>query len=502
MAKNLFAGLVKISGDKWEQYESAKSNGVGKIIFADITSEGHVGKYIYANGIEYAVADSSAFADLEARVHSLEEWKDVVNSSIAALDASVKNHEERIATTESSTNTLEVWRTHIDNVSVDGINASVADLSTKMVNANASIADLSTRMEKVEAFDVRIDSLEASMGIAESSINKLETSVGSLLKSATLSATAAENVATVQVDTLTDAGTSATSTITVTGDAYVAVGQSAANAITLTTKLGDIATATEDASGLATAYDVSAFVMTQLGELSEALIFRGGVDGDETKLPTTGQKVGDTYVATAAFNDQTAGVKVDSGDLIIWNGNSWVVVERNLDGAVTTGAALTADNVVLGNGNQSVKDSGLAFSDLQTAIANANNALQTVTASTSTGEYVTINAVKNASTTNVSVGVITHDVSTAASNANGLATALGAKEYVDAKTTEVKVSATLNSSTPEYVDASAFVDAAGRVISASIGVKVATLAEASTGGENFKALADARDVYEELTKVE
>ena len=89
MAKNLFAGLVKISGNKWEQYESAKLNGAGKIIFADITSEGHVGKYIYANGIEYAVADSSAFADLEARVHSLEEWKIIVDSSIAILDSSI-----------------------------------------------------------------------------------------------------------------------------------------------------------------------------------------------------------------------------------------------------------------------------------------------------------------------------------------------------------------------------------------------------------------------------
>ena len=62
---------------------------------------------------------------------------------------------------------------------------------------------------------------------------------------------------------------------------------------------------------------------------------------------------------------------------------------------------------------------------------------------------------------------------------------------------------TLNSSTPTYVDATASVDdATGRIISASVGVKVATLAEASTGGADFKALADARDVYNELTDVE
>ena len=65
-----------------------------------------------------------------------------------------------------------------------------------------------------------------------------------------------------------------------------------------------------------------------------------------------------------------------------------------------------------------------------------------------------------------------------------------------------KTQVTLNSSTPNYVNTSTAVDETGRIITTSVGVKVATLADASNNGENFKALADARNVYEELTTVE
>lgn len=230
-----------------------------------------------------------------------------------------------------------------------------------------------------------------------------------------------------------------------------------------------------------------------MGELTQALVFRGSVS-DEQQLPTEKQKVGDTYVASKAMTNP----KADAGDLFIWNGTGWTQVERNLDGAVQAGEALGADYVILGSGNQTIKASTLSISELNTAIANANSALQNVTAST-LSNFVTVEAAKDASAVNVSVGVTTHDVSTAAVDANGLATALGVKEYVDAKATEVKVSATLNSSTPDYVDAAAVVDDAGRVISASVGVKTATLAEASTGKVG---LAMAKDVYDELTAVE
>ena len=63
-SKNLFTGLIKITGNHWTEYESAKQNGTGKLIFADITTEEHVGKYFYANGIEYKVADATNLDEL------------------------------------------------------------------------------------------------------------------------------------------------------------------------------------------------------------------------------------------------------------------------------------------------------------------------------------------------------------------------------------------------------------------------------------------------------
>lgn len=480
-SKQNFLGLVKISGDKWQQYLDAKAAGTGKIIFADITTEKQVGKYIYANGIEYKVADSTNLDQLIERVNNLdlsvadisswkrqvEEWIPKANTSIAGLNI--------------STNTLETWRKHIDDVSVDAINASVSDLST--------------RMEAVEAFDGRIDSLETSMGIAESSINKLETSVGGLLKSATLSAAATGNVATVQVDTLTDAGTPATSSVTVTGDAYVAIVQSTDNALTLTTKLGDIATATADASGLATAYDVSAFVKEQIKNLEGALVFKGGVNSDES-LPDDAAK-GDVYVATGAWKSTEADSSIEAGDLIIRGDQKWIVVERNLDGAVTSGDTLTEGYMVQGAaGNQAIATSTVS---LQSIVEVSTNAVRTIVAHSSTGDFLEAEAIKTGTTYDISYGIKTHDVSTATSNANGLATALSVKEYVDAQAAGIKVQATLNSSTPNYVDASVSVDATGRVISASVGVKTATLQDASNGSIG---LAMAKDVYDELTAVE
>ena len=480
MAKQNFLGLVKISGDKWQQYLDAKTAGTGKIIFADITTENQVGKYIYANGIEYKVADSTdldqliekvnnldlSVADISSWKRQVEEWIPKVNTSIAGLNI--------------STNTLETWRKHIDDVSVDAINASVSDLST--------------RMEAVEAFDGRIDSLETSMGIVESSINKLETSVGGLLKSATLSAAATGNVATVQVDTLTDAGTPATSSVTVTGDAYVAIVQSADNALTLTTKLGDIATATADASGLATAYDVSAFVKEQIKNLEGALVFKGGVNSDES-LPDDAAK-GDVYVATGAWKSTEADSSIEAGDLIIRGDQKWIVVERNLDGAVTSGDTLTEGYMVQGAGNQAIATSTVS---LQSIVEVSTNAVRTIVAHSSTGDFLEAEAIKTGTTYDISYGIKTHDVSTATSNANGLATALSVKEYVDAQAAGIKVQATLNSSTPSYVDAAAVVDETGRVISASVGVKTATLEDASNGSIG---LAMAKDVYDELTAVE
>ena len=226
-------------------------------------------------------------------------------------------------------------------------------------------------------------------------------------------------------------------------------------------------------------------------------MFKGSVS-DKQPLPTEKQKVGDTYVASKAMTNP----KADAGDLFIWNGSNWTQVERNLDGAVEASTALGLDYVILGNGDQTVKASTLSISDLNTAIANANSAIQGVEAADTQNEYVTISVNKNSSTIDVSAVLSVVNTSVALSSVaetGSLVDAKAVKDFIDTQAADIKVQATLNSSTTEYVDASASVDATGRIISASVGVKTATLADASNGSTG---LAMAEDVYNELTAVE
>lgn len=108
----------------------------------------------------------------------------------------------------------------------------------------------------------------------------------------------------------------------------------------------------------------TAFVQSALGTAtSQALVFMGtvpttGLD-TSTNLPKS-PKVGDTYVIGTAgtYASQTCEV----GDTVICTKAldetpaTWLVVQKNIDGAVTTTSTLTANTVMLGNGNKAIKN--------------------------------------------------------------------------------------------------------------------------------------------------
>lgn len=105
---------------------------------------------------------------------------------------------------------------------------------------------------------------------------------------------------------------------------------------------------------------------------NDAMVFKGtvGTSGTVTQLPAT-HSVGWTYRVITAGS--YAGQNCEVGDLIICitdgtsaNNAHWTVAQTNVDGAVTHDAALTADRIVLGDGNGSVKSSGTAISSLAT----------------------------------------------------------------------------------------------------------------------------------------
>ena len=453
-SKQNFLGLVKFTGVSSE-YENQKA--LGKLIFAQITSpDASAGKYIYANGIEYKVADSTALDNLMQRVSTLESsmstleaWKSVVDGSISILDASVENHEGRIDTLES---TAEALDERIADVSQD-----VIDISTYVHGTvDTSITDISTRLSNV--------------GI-----------------------TAADNKLTVNGKD-----------VSLSGSDYVTV-TAADNSVNVSLNAEKI----QD-GGSADGHEKLAtkgYVDDQIAVLEQALVFIGDISTGNVTSELTDKEVkaGYTYVATDAGEYDSK--KFEAGDLIIVKEDSpatsdakIIVVERNLDGAVTAGAPLDSSKLVVGVGAQGVKTIDVTAEDLSTAIANANSAIQGVNAAADQNSYVTISVENSTDPSTVDVSAVLTVVDTSADLAavdaiGKLVDAKAVKDFID----DIKIQATLNSSTTQYVEASAFVDETGRVISASVGVKTATLVDASNGSIG---LAMAKDVYDELTAVE
>ena len=182
---------------------------------------------------------------------------------------------------------------------------------------------------------------------------------------------------------------------------------------------------------LVKADDLYSYVSAEIRNLEGALQFKGGI-ADVSTLNTITPTTGDVYVATGnfEFDDHT----VESGDLLIFGKTEWVIVERNLDGAVEATDDLANNHVAVGAGNHTVKTTDFTLP----------------TADTSKG------------------------IRTATVNTSVLTTQYAVKDYVDneltAKVNAVKVTATTG--TPIYVNVS--VDPAnGRDI--SVGVKTASL---------------------------
>lgn len=108
------------------------------------------------------------------------------------------------------------------------------------------------------------------------------------------------------------------------------------------------ATKTEMASGL-NGLD------SKISALTSALVYKGTVN-KSSDLPTTDVKVGDVYVVATAGT--YAGQSCESGDMIIakvgGNAPEWTIVQTNISGAVTTNDVLHKNNIILGNGQQTL----------------------------------------------------------------------------------------------------------------------------------------------------
>lgn len=153
-------------------------------------------------------------------------------------------------------------------------------------------------------------------------------------------------------------GLTALTAVTATGDSYVDASVASNSAITVGLKSvadskEDIASATTTGS-VADAKAVKDYVEDKV---TSAVHFKEGT----SSLPASSE-TGDMWVATAdiaipAGSSSTgAAVTAETGDFIIaGEDGKWSVIEKNLTGAVTAGVDLTANALVAGNGNQTVK---------------------------------------------------------------------------------------------------------------------------------------------------
>ena len=121
------------------------------------------------------------------------------------------------------------------------------------------------------------------------------------------------------------------------------------------------------------------WVNTLIGQLNNGV--PGIVDGTDNPLPSTGYKAGQMW--RVAEEGTYAGVECEIGDLIIClkdhadgsAGNSdFMVVQANIDGAVTGADSAVDGHIVVFNGatGKVIKDSNIAIDSLNDAIAKAH----------------------------------------------------------------------------------------------------------------------------------
>lgn len=120
-------------------------------------------------------------------------------------------------------------------------------------------------------------------------------------------------------------------------------------------------TSNDDSTKIATTEFVKDAVAAGVVGVTNALVFKGtlGTNGTVTALPET-PKVGDVYIVSTAAT--YGGNVCEVGDMLICTkakagegSAEWKAVQANINGAITGGVTMTADQLVVGAGGKAVK---------------------------------------------------------------------------------------------------------------------------------------------------
>ena len=446
MAQGPQVKFIKVSS--FDSYVRAKEQHIGAIVFAEFADSKAIEnastgvvcpflagtKLIYANGIEYNVTNLTKFNEIDSNI-------DYLDSSLATLYEIVNDLNGDLGQDYLDLSTYV--HTTVDG-SISDISTRLANTSTRLNDTSVRLADASVRLANVSTSHNDLSTyvrttVNGSISDISARLADASTRLSGALKNASIYAEAGiDSSVKITLVTNTVSNSSLSTDFKVNGSEYVNV-QHANGAVSvslqnITNSVNDI---NASSNKLVKAGDLHDYVTAQINNLEGALIFRSGV-ADASAVYDLTPETGDVYVATGEFEFKIADVShnVENGDLLIYGENEWVIVERNLDGAVETADVLNADYVVVGAGDQSVKTTTFVLP----------------TVDNSTG-------IKDAS-----------------ANSNVLTTQYAVKDYVtnelSEKLADVKVTATTG--TPTYVDVN--VDpTTGRDI--SIGVKTASLGD-------------------------
>lgn len=438
MAKQLFNGLVKYAGADYSKYTGAQNP--GKLVFAEITEGDNKGKYIYANGIEYKIADATDFDTLTVRVDAfaIEAKNDkliltgldtdgktaktyaeipVKDSSYVKLDAvdgsiqaSLDEGQMVFAATSEHKNDKKIATDGWVKDQLDALNEEVEE---RLDNLDASVADLSTRMQCVET-----------------SANKYYDD--------------------------------ALHTVIVKDDDYInaSFGPKTGNAgektqtLTIGIDLSALTKATDSKYSNDVSIATKGYVDEQVAKaIAGGVVYKGTVatlpeegmqNGDMYKMsvtdPVTGEghpewKKGDVAIWLQPDPTQDGDWEIiPAGDDIEWTGvkvGDTLVIDPTKGGDVTFVAETGADALieVAGNGGNTPTVTYTATDKLKSAVATVEGLK--IATSTSTGNYIDIESSYNASTFDISLGVKIVDISTATSTNTGLVDAYNVKQELD-----------------------------------------------------------------------
>ena len=285
--------------------------------------------YVLSGDVASAITiinDLSGFTgDVAALSASVVDNKD----NVTALSASVVDNKNDVSALSASVVTNEgnitaISASVVDNKSsVTALSASVVDNKDNIVALSASVVD---NKDAISAVTIDLDVLSGAVVskdiVIAQSLNDLNDKTGAISGDV------------IDLSAVTITGVSLNGT-------PLAVSNHVAT-IPVTVSGSGIASASNSGS-VADAKAVKEYVEDVL---SSSVDYKGATGS----TPASAVK-GDLYIASSAFT--VGGKNVEIGDFIIYNGSSWDVIEKNLDGAIT--GSLTQNTVTIGNSVNSVK---------------------------------------------------------------------------------------------------------------------------------------------------